>query len=98
MQRSSGTVLCCLAMRGSRNFHEKMVVFGHRRGGGGVQPHKKSRNNLFKGNFPNSRGGPDPRSPPRDPRMLATASAKNITISTKYDKYLSCVYLSHIRM
>ena len=59
-------------MRGSRNFHERgsnenMVIFGHRRGG--VQPPENPEITFFKVKFSNSRGGPDPRSPPLDPRM-----------------------------
>ena len=45
-----------------------MVIFGHRRGG--VQPSKNPEITLFTVKFSNSRGGgPDPRSPPLDPRM-----------------------------
>ena len=40
----------------------KMVIFGHRRGG--VQPPKNPEITFFKVKFSNSRGGPDPRSPP----------------------------------
>ena len=62
-------------MRGSRNFHER----GSNENGnfwsqtrGGRTP-KKSRNYLFLGKiikFQGGGGGPDPRSPPLDPRML----------------------------
>ena len=51
----------------------KMVIFGHRRGG--VQPPKKSRNYLFLGKIFKFQGGggPEPRSPPLDPRMQSRA-------------------------
>ena len=52
-----------------------MVIFGHRRGGSNPPPpkKKKSRNNLFLGKIFKFQGGggPDPRSPPLDPRMVS---------------------------
>ena len=58
-------------MRGSRNFHEKGSnengnFWSQTRGGPTL---KKSRNDLFLGKVFKFQGGPDPRSPPLDPRM-----------------------------
>ena len=46
----------------------KMVIFGHRRGGGGSNPQKIPKLPFFL-KFQGG-GGPDPRSPPLDPRMV----------------------------
>ena len=58
-----------------------MVIFGHRRGG--VQPPKNHEITFFRVNFSNSRGGPDPRSPPLDPRMGVMYTPLNPTFISK---------------
>ena len=69
-------------MRGSRNFHEG----GSNENGnfwsqtrGGPTP-KKSRNYLFLGKFFEFQGGPDPRSPPLDPRMQSPRNPISVTL------------------
>ena len=71
-------------MRGSRNFHERGSnengnFWSQTRGG---PTSKKFRNYLFLGKIFKFQGGPDPRSPPLDPRMYAVVR----------NKILKCAY------
>ena len=80
------TAIYSLPMRGSRNFHER----GSNENGNfwsqtrGVQPPKNPEITFFYVKFQNSRGGggPDPRSPPLEPRMTSYSLPKVLSFTT----------------
>ena len=75
-----------------------MVSFGHRRGGGGGPTPQNPEITFFKVKFSNSRGGPDPRSPPLDPRMCfcdCTGRFESYLVGNPEDQFSRAQNLSH---